>query len=101
MVWLGFTSDGGYETATPLLSGNVMILLSRCIRTADSPSQWRPRNKEIRNLFYRSHFDWEISLGVSSFWGQKLATGPPALVGLYVRHLTRKLLAKFILLIAL
>jgi hypothetical protein len=51
VVWLGFTSEGGYETASALLVGNVMIPRTRSIRTADIPSQWRTRNKELEIYF--------------------------------------------------
>lgn len=51
MVWLGFTSEGGYETVTALLTGPVMIPRSRRLGTADIASQWRPRNRPQARRF--------------------------------------------------
>ena len=51
MVCLGFTSEGGYETAAAFLAGTVMIPRIRRLGTADIASQWRPRNRPQARRF--------------------------------------------------
>ena len=55
MGWIGFTSEGGYETATALLAGNVMMPRSRRLGIAVLPpnggremGRWRGGSRHER-----------------------------------------------------
>jgi hypothetical protein len=56
------TREGLLDTADYFFVGNLVILLTGRLMPVDFPPvmEGRPQNKEIRNLFYRSHFDWEV-----------------------------------------